>query len=59
MDVDELEEFWKLPQEDFKNCDPIQWWAGRRAQFPNLSQYARDIFSIPGRFFAAFSNVCS
>lgn len=49
-DVDELEEFWKLPQEDFENCDPIQWWAGRRAQFPGLSRYARDIFSIPGEF---------
>ena len=23
-DVDELEEFWKLPNEDFKNCGPIQ-----------------------------------
>jgi hypothetical protein len=47
-DVDELEDFWKLPREDFENCDPIQWWAGRRAQFPGLSRYVRDIFSIPG-----------
>lgn len=28
--------------------DPIHWWAGRRAQFPNLSRLARDILSIPG-----------
>jgi hypothetical protein len=58
-DINELEEFWKLPQEDFENCDPVQWWAGRRAQFPGLSRHARDIFSIPGRFLVAFSNVRS
>ena len=46
--IDEVEEFFKLPQEHFENCDPILWWAGRRAQFPNLSQLARDILSIPG-----------
>ena len=47
--VDEIEEFFKLPQENFDNCNPIQWWAGRRAQFPHLSQLARDILSIPGK----------
>ena len=46
--LDEIEEFFKLPQESFEKCDPIQWWAGRRAQFPNLSRLARDILSIPG-----------
>jgi hypothetical protein len=46
--IDELEEYFKLPQERFDTCDPIQWWAGRRAQFPNLSRLARDILSIPG-----------
>jgi hypothetical protein len=51
LDIDELEEFFKLPLEDFKNCDPIQWWAGRRTQFPNLSRFARDILSIPGMSF--------
>ena len=45
----ELQEFWGLPQEDFDVCDPLQWWNGRRSQFPNLSRLARDIFSIPGR----------
>jgi hypothetical protein len=49
-DIDELEEFWKLPQEDFENCDPVQWWAGRQAQFSGLSWFARDIFTIPGQF---------
>jgi hypothetical protein len=33
-----------------QHIDPIQWWAGRRAQFPNLSRLARDILSIPGVF---------
>jgi hAT family protein len=45
----ELQDFWGLPQEDFDTCDPLQWWHGRRSQFPNLSRLARDIFSIPGR----------
>jgi len=31
-------------------CDPLQWWAGRRSQFPNLSRFARDILSMPGMF---------
>jgi hypothetical protein len=45
---DELLEFWSLPQEDFETIDPLQWWLGRRAQFPQLYHLARDIFSIPG-----------
>jgi hypothetical protein len=27
-EINDLEEFWKLPQEDFENCDTVQWWAG-------------------------------
>jgi len=46
--VDELTEFWNMPQEDFETCNPVQWWQQRRAQFPNLYRLARDIFSIPG-----------
>jgi len=49
LDIDEIDEFFKLPPESF-SVDPIQWWAGRRAQFPNLSRLARDILSIPGAF---------
>jgi hypothetical protein len=45
----ELEVFYRLPQEDFDMCDPIRWWAGRRLQFPNLSHLARDILAIPGK----------
>jgi hypothetical protein len=46
--INELDEFFKLPQEDFETCNPIQWWLGRRAQFPNLFWLARDILCIPG-----------
>lgn len=46
---DELEEYYRLPSEDFDACDPIQWWAGRCSQFPNLSRLARDILAIPGK----------
>jgi len=48
--TDELTEFWNLPQEDFETCDPLQWWHGRRAQFPQLYRLVRDIFSIPGNY---------
>jgi hypothetical protein len=46
--INELDEFFKLPQEDFETCNPIHWWIGRRAQFPNLFWLARDILCIPG-----------
>jgi hypothetical protein len=46
--VNELEEYFKLPSEDFDTCNPIQWWIGRRAQFPNLFCLSRDILCIPG-----------
>jgi len=47
---DELEEFFKLPHEDYDMCKPLEWWVGQQAQFPNLYCLARDIFSIPGMF---------
>ncbi|OJA08763.1 hypothetical protein AZE42_08870 [Rhizopogon vesiculosus] len=46
---DEMEEYYRLPLEDFDTRDPIQWWTGRRSLFPNLSCLARDILAIPGR----------
>jgi hAT family C-terminal dimerisation region len=46
--INKLNEFFKLPQEDFKTCNPIHWWIGRCAQFPNLFWLARDILCIPG-----------
>ena len=44
LQVDELEEYFKLPCEDFDSCDPLKWWLGRRAQFPNLYRLVCDIF---------------
>jgi len=49
--VNELEEYFKLPREDFETCDPIKWWVGRRSQFPNLFVLACDILAIPGKLF--------
>lgn len=46
--VNELEEFLKLEPEDFTLCEPLVWWRGRRAQFPNLYLLACDILAIPG-----------
>ena len=40
--INELEEYFKLPAEDFDACNPIQWWTGQHAQFPNLFHLARD-----------------
>ena len=48
--TDELTKFCNLPQEDFDTCDPLRWWHGRRAQFPQLYRLVRDIFSIPGNY---------
>lgn len=48
--IDELEEFFKLPQEDFNSYRPLQWWLGWCSQFPNLYCLVCDVLSIPGRF---------
>lgn len=47
-DRDELAEYFKLPREDWDSCNPLQWWVGRRAQFPKLFCLARDLLGIPG-----------
>ena len=54
--TNELEEYFKLPAEDFDSCNPIQWWVGRRGQFPHLFQLARDILCIPGEYFGKFNS---
>ena len=54
MIVNELDEFYKLPREDFDSCKPLEWWLGRRSQFPNLYRLVCDIFSIPGTFIMAY-----
>jgi hypothetical protein len=52
---DELEDYFKLGQEDFETCRPLDWWWGRRAQFPNLYRLARDVLAIPGESFSLLS----
>jgi hypothetical protein len=52
--MDEVQEYFKLPHENFDTCDSLQWWAGRHSQFPNLSRFAWDILSIPGKFATDF-----
>jgi hypothetical protein len=44
-----LNRFFALQPEPFEDCNPIQWWAGRRTEFLNLSRFACDVFSIPGK----------
>ena len=46
---DELEEYFKLPREDWEGCNPLHWWMGRRGQFPSLFGLARDLLTIPGK----------
>ena len=48
--TDEVQEYFKLPRENFDTCDLLRWWAGHRSQFPNLSCFARDILLISGEF---------
>ena len=48
--VNTLEEFFLLPREDFEIFDPLQWWAGHRSQFTNLSRFAHDLLSMSGMF---------
>jgi hypothetical protein len=57
--VNELEEYFKVPREDFDSCDPIKWWVSRRAQFPNAYRLACDVLSIPGEFFSPSVLFCN
>jgi hypothetical protein len=51
---DELEDYFKLGQEDFDTCQPLDWWWGRCSQFPNLYCLAQDILAIPGELLSLF-----
>lgn len=57
--VNELEEYFRLPAKDFDMCNPIHWWMGQQAQFPNLFCLACDILSIPGKLLIKFWMLCS
>ena len=48
----ELEDYFKLGQEDFDTCQLLDWWWGRCGQFPNLYHLAQDILAIPGEPFS-------
>ncbi|KNB18731.1 hypothetical protein FOXG_22350 [Fusarium oxysporum f. sp. lycopersici 4287] len=41
----ELERYLRLEPQETE--DPIEWWMGRRGQFPMVSQLALDILAIP------------
>jgi hypothetical protein len=47
--MNELDRYFSLPQEDIELCDPLAWWYSRRKEFPHLYQLARDILAIPGQ----------
>ncbi len=46
--VNELDDYMRLPPQDFHSCDPTQWWYSQRRRFPALYSLARDILGIPG-----------
>ncbi|KAF5337795.1 hypothetical protein D9758_016284 [Tetrapyrgos nigripes] len=46
--TNELEEYFKLDQQDFEMTDPIHWWYRHRKIYPNLYCLARNILAIPG-----------
>jgi hypothetical protein len=53
--TNKLEEYFKLPTEDFGTCNPIQWWMGCRSQFLCLFQLASDVLCIPGKWIGHFT----
>jgi hypothetical protein len=55
--VDELEEYFKLPHEDFETCDPIKWWLGCCSQFPNLFVLAHDLLAITDKLSIPLSHL--
>jgi len=42
--TDEVQEYFKLPCENFNTCNPLQWWAGFQSQFPSLTFCKRYAF---------------
>jgi len=49
--INKLKEYFKLPAKDLDTCNPIHWWMGWCAQFPNLFHLAHNILCIPGEWF--------
>ncbi len=46
--VNELDQYFALLQEDIEFCDPVAWWYARRQMHPHLYRLTRDIMSMPG-----------
>lgn len=46
--VNELEEYLRLPPQEFHSCNPMLWWQSQRQRFPRLYKLARDVLAIPG-----------
>ncbi|KDR65524.1 hypothetical protein GALMADRAFT_148631 [Galerina marginata CBS 339.88] len=46
--VDKLEEYLKVPREDFNSLQTLKWQLGRPSQFPNLYRLVCDVFPIYG-----------
>ncbi|KAG6889170.1 hypothetical protein C0992_006217 [Termitomyces sp. T32_za158] len=58
--LNKLDDSFKLTPESFDTCNPLKWWFGRRAQYPNLYCIARDILAIPGQYTLSVAlNTCS
>ncbi len=49
INMNELDRYFELPQEDIDTCDPINWWYSRRKEYPTLYRLARNILAIPGK----------
>lgn len=54
---DELEPYFKLPQEKAQGCDPVSWWYAKRKTFPRLYRLARDIMTVPGIYFSYYFSI--
>jgi hypothetical protein len=48
-DADELNTYFDAPRVPL-HTDPVQWWYARKAEYPRLYRFARDIMSIPVSF---------
>ena len=46
--TNKIEDYFKLPAEDFDVCNSIHWWMGWWSRFPHLFQLAHNILCIPG-----------
>jgi hypothetical protein len=47
MNMDKLDTYFEAPRILY-HANPVQWWYARKAEYPRLYRFARDIMSIPG-----------